>query len=50
MIALSLDSYSQFLSESKLSTNTEWTKMVKSVGNDIRVSVEEYMNSTNLND
>lgn len=41
--SLSFQQYDQVLKESKISTNKEWTQMVKSVGADISRAVEEYM-------
>jgi len=42
MNSMSFQSYSQFLSENKLSTDTQKTQMVKRVGGRIQVAVEEY--------
>jgi len=40
--SMAFQSYSQFLSEHKLSSNVEQTQMVKRVGNRIRAAVEKY--------
>lgn len=42
LMAMSYTQYSQFLNESKLSTNKEQTAMVKNVGTRISVAVEKY--------
>lgn len=47
MHELSFQSYSQTLKESKLSTKTRETQMVKNVGQKIKRAVEEYMASIN---
>lgn len=48
MLALSADSYSQVLSESKLSSNQSYVSMVKRVGERLTVAVEEYLKQNNL--
>ena len=50
MLSLSYQQYSQFLSENKLSTNSETTSMVKRVGTNIQHAVETYMSQNNLSD
>ncbi len=41
--SMSYNGYNQVLKDSKLSPNKEWNDWVKSVGNDIKNGVEEYM-------
>ncbi len=41
--SLSFQQYNQVLNESKISSNQEWTNMVKTVGRDISTAVEQYM-------
>ncbi len=48
LLQLSFQSYSQVMGESRLSDNREQTRMVKSVGENIKVAVEEYMKSINM--
>lgn len=43
LLPLSYDQYQQVISESKLSTNSEWVNMVKTVGNKTKNAVERYM-------
>lgn len=43
VLPLSYDQYDQVLAEGKISTNKEWTNMVKTVGPKIQRAVEEYM-------
>lgn len=48
LVAMSLNNYSQFLSENKLSTDVHKTQMVKNVGNKIAVAVEQYLKDNGL--
>jgi len=50
LLPLSFDQYSTVLKESKLSTNKEWTAMVKRVGVRIQGAVEKYMKEKGLSD
>lgn len=43
LLPLSYDQYEQVISESKISNNREWANMVKSVGNNIKNAVEQYL-------
>jgi predicted Zn-dependent protease len=43
ILPLSYQQYNEVLKENKLSTNQEWSSMVKRVGRRIQASVEEYM-------
>lgn len=45
MLALSLESYGAFLKENKVVTGTSDAQMVKSVGNNIATSVENFLNN-----
>jgi predicted Zn-dependent protease len=45
---MSFESYSEFLSENKLSDDVEQTKMVKSLGSRIQKAVEQYCAENNL--
>lgn len=44
MLAMSFQQYDQFLSENKVSSNAQQTKMVKRVGHKIQGAVEQYLN------
>jgi predicted Zn-dependent protease len=46
----SFASYDEVLKESKLSSNAEQVKMVKDVGNRIKMAVEQYLKEKNLED
>ena len=48
LLPLSYDQYQQVMSESKLSNNQQWTNMVKSVGNNVKNAVEQYMRNEGL--
>ena len=48
MLALSADSYSQVLNESKLSSNQAYVSMVRRVGQKLTVAVEAYLKQNNL--
>ncbi len=48
MLALSADSYTQVLSESKLSSNQAYVNMVREVGEKLTIAVEEYLKQNNL--
>lgn len=48
MIAMSLTSYSEFIKQNKLSSNTSQTNMVKSSGSRIQKAVERYMTEKGL--
>jgi len=48
LVGMSLTSYKQFLSENKLSTDANKTKLVKDVGNKIATSVEQYLKANGL--
>jgi len=50
MNSMSFQSYGEFLSTHKLSTNTEQTQMVKRIGGRIQNAVEQYCNSNNIED
>jgi predicted Zn-dependent protease len=50
MNSMSFQSYGEFLSTHKLSTNTEQTQMVKRVGVRIQNAVEQYCKSNNIED
>jgi predicted Zn-dependent protease len=50
MVAMSLTSYSQFLSENKVSTNKEQSDMVKRVGARMSVAVEKYLRDNGFQD
>jgi predicted Zn-dependent protease len=47
---MSFQNYQEFLSQAKLSTNTEQVQMVKRVGQKIQAAVEEYCRQNNLSD
>jgi len=48
MIALSVESYSQVLSEGKLSTNSNYVSTVRKVGERLTAAVENYLKQNNL--
>lgn len=48
MISLSAESYSKVLSESKLSSNSEYVSTVRKVGERLTVAVESYLKQNNL--
>ena len=48
--AMSFESYSEFLSQNKLSTNTQQTQMVKTVGARIQKAVEDYCAENGIED
>ncbi|MGC9342944.1 MAG: M48 family metallopeptidase [Bacteroidales bacterium] len=48
MMSLSQESYNQVLQENKLSTNTNYVNMVKSVGKKMSVAVEQYLVENNM--
>jgi predicted Zn-dependent protease len=48
LVAMSLNNYSQFLSENKLSADQRKTQMVKNVGNNIAAAVEQYLKDNGL--
>ncbi len=48
LVAMSLTSYSDFLSQNKLSGNRQQTQTVKKVGDDIADAVEAYLNENGL--
>jgi predicted Zn-dependent protease len=48
MLAMSLTSYEEFMNAHTLSTNLNQTEMVKSVGMDISIAVEEFMEKNNM--
>jgi predicted Zn-dependent protease len=50
LVAMSLTSYSDFLSQNKLSDNRQQTQIVKQVGNNIAGAVEAYLNENGLGD
>ena len=50
MNSMSFQSYGEFLSSSKLSTNTEQTQMVKRIGGRIQNAVEQYCTNNNIKD
>ena len=50
MNSLSFQSYGEFLSDHKLSTNAEQTQMVKRVGGRIQNAVEQYCKTNNIED
>jgi predicted Zn-dependent protease len=50
MNSLSFQSYSEFLSSHKLSTNAEQTQMVKRVGGRIQNAIEQYCKTNNIED
>jgi predicted Zn-dependent protease len=50
MNSMSFQSYSEFLTEHKLSTNTEQTEMVKRVGSRIEHAVERYCEKNGISD
>lgn len=50
ILPMSYDQYSKVLKESEVSNNRQWTAMVRSVGERIRVAVEKYMNEKGLAD
>jgi predicted Zn-dependent protease len=50
MNSMSFQSYGEFLSAHKLSTNTEQTQMVKRVGSRIQNAVEQYCTNNNIKD
>ena len=50
MVEMSLTSYSQFLSENKISTNRQQTDAVKKVGARISAAVEEYLKLNGFQD
>jgi len=50
MNSMSFQSYGEFLSKSKLSTNTEQTQMVKRIGGRIQNAVEQYCTNNNIKD
>lgn len=50
LLPLSYDQYQQVLKESKISTNQQWTAMVKEVGNDVKNAVETYMRQKGMSE
>jgi len=50
LMASSFDSYDQVLKENKLSNDQEKVQMIKRVGNNIKNSVEKYLDQQNLSD
>lgn len=50
MNSMSFQSYGEFLSKSKLSTNTEQTQMVKRIGGRIQNAVEQYCKTNRIED
>ena len=50
MNSMSFESYSEFLSQNKLSDNVEQTQMVKRLGSRIQKAVEQYCAENNLSD
>jgi predicted Zn-dependent protease len=50
MNSMSFQSYSEFLSENKLSNNVRQTQMVKRLGSNIQKAVEQYCTENNLSD
>jgi predicted Zn-dependent protease len=50
MNSMSFQSYGEFLSKHKLSTNTEQTQMVKRIGGRIQNAVEQYCKTNNIDD
>src|SRR5574341_862110 len=48
MLSMSFQQYDQFLKESRVSSNTQQTEMVKRVGRRIQGAVEKYMADNNL--
>ncbi|MGB0176574.1 MAG: M48 family metallopeptidase [Owenweeksia sp.] len=48
--SLSNDQYREVLSQSELSTNTQWSSWVKTVGNDIKNGVEAYLRQEKRSD
>lgn len=48
MLSLSAESYSQVLSETKISTNQTYINSVRSVGTNITAAVEQYLKQNNL--
>lgn len=50
MHAMSYQSYDEFLAENKLSTDQEKTQLIKKVGKNIQVAVEEYMKMHEISD
>jgi len=50
MNSMSFQSYSEFISQNKLSTNTQQTQMVKRVGSRIQKAVEQYCIENNMQD
>jgi predicted Zn-dependent protease len=50
MNSMSFQSYGEFLSNSKLSTNAEQTQMVKRIGGRIQNAVEQYCTNNNIKD
>jgi len=48
MMSMSFQQYDEFLKENKLSTNTQQTAMVKSVGQKIKTAVEKYFNDKGM--
>ena len=50
MNAISLQSYNEFLSKSRLSSNARQTEMVKRVGGRIHGAVQQYCSENNLSD
>ena len=50
MNSMSFQSYGEFLSQNKLSTNTEQTQMVKRIGGRIQNAVEQYCTNNNIKD
>ncbi|HCO93801.1 MAG TPA: peptidase M48 [Phycisphaerales bacterium] len=50
MNSMSFQSYGEFLSQNKLSTNTEQTQMVKRIGSRIQIAVEQYCEQNGILD
>jgi predicted Zn-dependent protease len=50
LVAMSLTSYSDFLSQNQLSDNRQQTQMVKQVGDNIALAVEVFLNENGLGD
>ena len=48
--ALSFQQYNQVLSESKVSTNREWTNMVKEVGSNLSTAITQYLRENGMSD
>lgn len=50
LIAMGLTNYNEFMNTNAISTNTTQTEMVRNVGRDVSIAVEDFMMKNNLKD